>query len=116
MNPVTRAALRAICVIVSVTVGANVLAGSALADAPNSVQAFLQPLRNCSISFIGNLVCDSSAGAAVPITARYVGRKLEVGVVRALLPAAHVAPLGVVTPAAEIQHKRYPPSPNRGLD
>lgn len=69
MNPVTCAALRAICLIVSVTVGASVLAGSALADAPNSVQAFIQPLRNCSISFIGNLVCDSSAGAAVPITA-----------------------------------------------
>lgn len=40
---------------------------SAQAEPPNAVTAFLQPLSNCEISFIGNLVCTGHAGLVVPI-------------------------------------------------
>lgn len=41
---------------------------AARADSPNSITAFIQPLANCTLSFLGNLVCSGTAGPVVPIS------------------------------------------------
>ena len=40
----------------------------AYADTANTITAFIQPVHNCSISFIGNLVCAGPSDSALPIT------------------------------------------------
>lgn len=69
MKRVVRSGLRVMGILLALTFGAGEPSAPAFADSPNTVRAFIQPLGNCSISFIGNLVCDGGAGTAVPITA-----------------------------------------------
>ena len=57
-----------ITVLAAVSLSMAGIPGAARADVPNTVTAFIQPVRNCSISFIGNLVCAGPTEPVMPIS------------------------------------------------
>lgn len=69
MSRPTRARISVISLLAALAIGMVGLSAPAKADSPNTVRAFIQPLDNCAISFIGNLVCDGGGGMVEPITA-----------------------------------------------
>ena len=71
--PMIRNAFRRVIPLLGAVLGvalATSLVGpvAARADSSNSITAFIQPLANCSLSFLGNLVCSGAAGPVVPIS------------------------------------------------